>query len=100
VSSKRSKRRERNGYKKTHSALQIGRRERERERKEEEKERKSKEIGNCLPRTRYARGPFPRPKTLSPKKTRKQEEKKKNSLSGALENSVRKFEPKRSSSAT
>jgi hypothetical protein len=42
VSSKRSKRRERNGYKKTHSALQIGRRERgrEREKKEEEKERK------------------------------------------------------------
>jgi hypothetical protein len=49
-----AKRRERNGYEKMHSAMQI---ERERERKKKrkkEKERKNKEIGNCLPHTRYA----------------------------------------------
>jgi hypothetical protein len=50
-----AERRERNGYKKTQSAVQIGE---ERERKKGE--RKNKEIGNCLPHTRYAPSTPPR----------------------------------------
>jgi hypothetical protein len=75
-------------YKKTHSALQIGRRERgiesdrEREKqKEEEKERKIKEIGNCLPHTRYAPS-TPRPPNSLPKKNKKTRGKKNSPLRG------------------
>jgi hypothetical protein len=56
VSSKRIKAKRKERVRKTHNAVQIGE-ERERERKKErkkEKVRKNKEIGNCLPHTRYA----------------------------------------------
>jgi hypothetical protein len=93
-------------YKKTHSALQIGRREREREREREKKRKKQRnektkklEIVFRTLGTHRARPPPSAPK-LSPQKKNKKTREKKNSLSGALENSVRKFELKRSSSAT
>jgi len=73
VSSKRSKRRERNVYKKTHTQCTANREKRERER-EREKERKIKEFGNCLPHTRYAPStprPPPAPNSLSPQKNKK-----------------------------
>jgi hypothetical protein len=57
VNSKRSKAKRKERVQKDARAVQIGeerKRKREEKRKEKEKERKNKEIGNCLPHTRYA----------------------------------------------
>ncbi|CAM6005453.1 unnamed protein product, partial [Sphagnum balticum] len=51
-----AERRERNGYKKTQSAVQIVE-----EREKKKRERKNKEIGNCLPHARAARPTDPSP---------------------------------------